>query len=186
MVQIDTKHITLIGGIKIYQFTAIDALTKAGFWNTIHHWHQRMVLLSCVTALLNFLSSSETCRLTMVLNSFCTLMLCAPNWICVTTSFIPENRKKTPTLKTHTCLTKTSFTFKGMWVALSRQREKNWRVGAYLELRPTTRSAGVSDARRIFKQIQGRSVANKSRYRFTSLGGYYLSEPGHGWTRISW
>lgn len=28
MVQIDTKHITLIGGKKIYQFTAIDVLTK--------------------------------------------------------------------------------------------------------------------------------------------------------------
>ena len=28
MVQIDTKHVTLIGGIKIYQFTAIDVLTK--------------------------------------------------------------------------------------------------------------------------------------------------------------
>lgn len=28
MVQIDTKHINLIGGMKIYQFTAIDVLTK--------------------------------------------------------------------------------------------------------------------------------------------------------------
>jgi len=28
MVQMDTKHITLIGGLKIYQFTAIDVLTK--------------------------------------------------------------------------------------------------------------------------------------------------------------
>ena len=28
MVQIDTKHVTLIGGIKIYQFTAIDVLSK--------------------------------------------------------------------------------------------------------------------------------------------------------------
>lgn len=28
MVQIDTKHVTLIGGKKIYQFTAIDVLTK--------------------------------------------------------------------------------------------------------------------------------------------------------------
>lgn len=28
MVQIDTKHITLIGGKKVYQFTAIDVLTK--------------------------------------------------------------------------------------------------------------------------------------------------------------
>ena len=28
MVQMDTKHITLIGGRKIYQFTAIDVLTK--------------------------------------------------------------------------------------------------------------------------------------------------------------
>lgn len=28
MVQIDTKHVTLIGGIKIYQFTAIDVLGK--------------------------------------------------------------------------------------------------------------------------------------------------------------
>lgn len=28
MVQIDTKHVTLIGGKKIYQFTAVDVLTK--------------------------------------------------------------------------------------------------------------------------------------------------------------
>lgn len=28
MVQIDTKHVTLVGGVKIYQFTAIDVLSK--------------------------------------------------------------------------------------------------------------------------------------------------------------
>jgi putative transposase len=28
MVQMDTKHVSLIGGVKIYQFTAIDVLTK--------------------------------------------------------------------------------------------------------------------------------------------------------------
>jgi len=28
MIQIDTKHINLLGGLKIYQFTAIDVLTK--------------------------------------------------------------------------------------------------------------------------------------------------------------
>lgn len=51
MVQMDTKHITLVGGIKIYQFTAIDVLSKRRvlkYYSSLASKHGAAFLRHCI------------------------------------------------------------------------------------------------------------------------------------------